>query len=227
MSYTFRFGSRKTGEVLEVDGDALRLSRMRRRLRAFARSVPCGLDYITVTLTYRAVNGWSSRHVSTFMRHVRRHLGDRLVAYAWVAELQRRGAVHYHVILAVTRGARIPKPDAAGWWEHGMTRVERVRGIKSTWGYLRKYVSKGSEFGELPKGLRLFAVAIRRSLSGPAWWLKYWSTPAWLRAELEVSGKVIAVGCILRRVSGGFLVADQFFESPWRFLGVLRDCNLV
>ncbi len=219
----YEFVNTATGEVLRLSTTEARVNRMRKRIAAWSRSLPRGYQYILVTLTYRAVNGWSARHVSAFLKRVRRHLGDALVGYAWVAELQRRGAVHYHVVLVVTPGARIPKPDEAGWWPHGSSRVELVRRARAGASYLRKYISKAECVDAFPAGLRLFAVVIRRAFSDAAWSLRWLSAPAWLRAAVSERCIVVGVGVAIRRVCGGFEVGGIFVASPWRFVRLLRE----
>jgi hypothetical protein len=112
----------ETGEGWEIDPDAARLSRLRRRVHAWADALR---DYtqdnrkyrkVMITLTYRPGVEWQPGHIRVFMRRLRKRLRAALVAYAWVAEMQRRGAVHYHVLLVVRRGASIPRPDDAGLW---------------------------------------------------------------------------------------------------------------
>jgi len=219
----YEFVNTATGEVLRLSTSEARVNRMRKRIAAWSRSLPRGYQQILVTLTYRAVMGWSARHVSAFLKRVRRHLGGALVGYAWVAELQRRGAVHYHVVLVVTSGARIPKPDEAGWWPHGSSRVELVRRSRSGVSYLRKYISKAECADAFPAGLRLFAVVIRRALPDAAWSLRWLSAPAWLRAAVSERGIVVGVGVVIRRVRGGFEVGGIFVASPWRFMRLLRE----
>lgn len=215
MSYVYKFQNRRTGEVLEASPDDLRIGRMRKRLRAWGRAARFRGDTIFVTLTYRPGQEWAARHVSAFMKRVRRHLDGALFAYCWVAELQRRGAVHYHIVLLVAPGTRIPKPDEAGWWSYGFTRVERVGAVGSLSGYLRKYISKTEETGKFPVGLRLFAVAIRKQFAAQRWQLRWLSAPSWFRAEVESSGAVVAVGVVFRKVVGGWEWLGEFFESPW------------
>ena len=216
-----RFFDSSSGEILVRSLGELRVGRMRRRSRAWSRALAGQSgDLILVTLTYRDVDGWSARHVSEFMRHVRRFLGQGLLGYMWVAELQRRGAVHYHVILMVSPGRRIPMPDEVGWWEHGMTRVQLVRNPQRVWGYVRKYVSKG-DFGEFPPGLRLFAVVIRAVLGLRRWLVRWFSVPLWVRQALDGMGVCVDEGSTIRHVTGGWQVGGIVVSSPWRFTGVV------
>jgi hypothetical protein len=60
--------------------------------------------------------------------------------------------VHYHVIVFVPRGHKIPKPDR--WWRKGFTHIFAVRHFAA---YLSKYLQKGMVGGiRFPRGMRLF-----------------------------------------------------------------------
>lgn len=115
-------------------------------------------DAVLVTLTYKAAEGegaWASRDVAEYVNRVCMWLRYRGVAprYQWCIELQQSGRPHYHVLFWLPKGVRIPKPDCSGQWTKGMSNVKRAtRPV----GYLVKYVSKGSEESEFPKGARLF-----------------------------------------------------------------------
>lgn len=115
-------------------------------------------ECLMITLTYAGTNeAWNPRHVSEFMKRVRQHLARRGLPcrYVWVAELQKRGVIHYHVALWVPVGCKLPKPDECGWWPHGMTRIEVARAAVP---YLLKYLSKDTSktFGRFPRGARLY-----------------------------------------------------------------------
>lgn len=140
-----------------------RLSRMRRAVLNSAdlvqlRSVQVKgyrTKAVMLTLTYRDVNAWSGRHVSTLVEHLVKYLWRKFawrLPYVWVAELQKRGAVHYHLVLWLPKGVTLPKPDKQGWWTHGSTRIEWARKGAA---YLAKYASKLTDSAEFPRGLRL------------------------------------------------------------------------
>ena len=66
-----------------------------------------------VTLTYADCDGWRPDHVSEALqrfRHWCRGLGIPC-RYTWVAELQKRGAVHYHLLAWLPVGVSMPKWD--------------------------------------------------------------------------------------------------------------------
>lgn len=201
---------------------------MRDRVRAWASYCSAvglaNLQMKMVTLTYAAgddgLSKWRPQHISEFMRKVRRHCGSKLLAYAWVAELQERGEVHYHVLLVVDQGTHLPYPDKAGWWVHGMSRIEVARSV----GYVVKYSQKGLEDGrEFPSGLRLFAVWVVKEARNELYpqWVRVKSLPAWLRPQAIESElwpcRVIGGGWRVQR--GG---AASVVSSPYSFLGCFR-----
>ncbi|MDP2006447.1 MAG: hypothetical protein Q8K45_12280 [Rubrivivax sp.] len=147
----------------KLDQREARVSRLRRAVGFSARAIGAALDrpgipphYVAMlTLTYRDVDAWRAEHVTSLLNHTRNHLrraGHRL-HYVWVAELQRRGALHYHLALWLPVGYRIPMPDRQGWWPHGWTNICEARKAVP---YLLKYMSKGLEVANFPKGVRIY-----------------------------------------------------------------------
>lgn len=106
------------------------------------------------TLTYKPGINWEPRHISNCLKAVRKWCKRRDVPfrYVWVAELQHRGALHYHLAMWLSKRIQLPKFDEKGWWPHGMT--QRVI-AKDAVGYLMKYLSKISQFHKFPKGVRI------------------------------------------------------------------------
>jgi hypothetical protein len=191
----------ETGERVEYDTDQQRVKHLRRRCRAWigAVSKACRSPrLLMVTLTYRPGVSWEPRHVSGFIRKVRGELGERLFGYVWVAELQQRGAVHYHVLLWVAPGARIEMPDKSGAWAWGYTQVELAR---TPW-YVMKYTSKGHLEGEgaFPKGCRMFAVVL------------YDNAPVSGLARIEVKASRFPA-----------YVADELIGGQFQSIQVLQD----
>lgn len=207
-----------TGEVIETDTHTIRISRMRKRVRAWAELMK-GLDQskvraVMVTLTYRGVDDWRPNHIRDFMVKYRRAIKGDLHGYAWVAELQRRGAVHYHIILVVSRGTQVPKPD--GYWSYGLTRIETARTVYYIAKYTGKEYQKGGEGIVYPVGLRMFAVWVSRGAVDP---LRYFSFrisafPSWLGAIVaSVASAVVKLPA--RRPGGGWLFAGKVYRSPY------------
>ena len=161
-----------------------------------------------VTATYRPDVDWAAGHITGLVRCVRAYLARQghPARFEWVAELQKRGAVHYHMLLWLPRGVTLPKPDKRGWWPHGMTRIEWAR-----WpvGYLAKYASKGGRDLEFPKGARLHGhgglnAEERRELN---WWM----LPKWVRDTWGQEHEP-------KRIRGGYRskLTGQVIKSAWR-----------
>lgn len=209
-------------------GRARRLRRVCRAVMAKSRSVrasvPAGFRWTGafITLTYRPGVSWAPDHIGYFRRLVADYCRRRGVRFrfVWVAETQKNGAVHYHVVVwwssAAGRDFRLPKPDERGWWPHGLSNIRRLRSAGES--YLAKYLSKG-DVGAFPKGLRLYgmdrdpsdSLAVHRAC-----------LPDWLR-------RVCPTGRVDRVKHFGFVSRDTGarFASWWRLERVASGCSSV
>jgi hypothetical protein len=163
-----------------------------------------------LTLTYREVHGWSSLHITEFNKRLREHLARRGVAfpYVWCAELQKRGAVHFHELAFLPEGTMLPKPDRQGWWTHGMTKIEAARNAV---GYIAKYAGKVVEADQFPQGLRLTgAGGLTPSARAEARW---WLLPRYVREAFPLGSDVA------RAPGGGFVERStgEVVRSPYAF----------
>ncbi len=186
MSYVVLI-NRKTNKTFVLDTVKQRYNRLRGRIRSWVDLVAEKIEknhyLVMVTLTYRDGVEWQPNHIRNFMLGVRKELGKgNLLGYAWVAELQQRGAVHYHVLLYVKKGKMLGKPDENGLWLHGMSRIEKAR----TPFYIIKYVSKRYHGLVYPKGLRVFAVWICDNEVARD--LRYMSLRLWERELVDTYG---------------------------------------
>ena len=186
--------------------------RLRRVVRGYVevvdaerRSTGDRRRWAMVTMTYRPGIDYQPYHVSRLVKamrewHRRRRLPFR---YCWVAELQQRGAVHYHMLVLVHPRHPLPKPDRAGWWPYGSTRIEWAR---KACAYITKYASKGVDDAALfPKGLRAYGVG-----SCPVS-LSWHRSPSWMR-------RITSPGYVIRRERGGWWwVEDErlLIQSPY------------
>lgn len=185
--------------VLEIDTAAARVKKMRRRVvrAASTHEAATLLRPAMVTLTYARMDGWSPRHISEALKRVRQWMGRRGHAfrYVWTAELQDRGAIHYHVVTWLPEGKEKPPFwDAQGWWPHGSSRSEWARNAV---GYIVKYASKIDTKDRLPCGARMhgsggFTAVERQKLS-------FESKPTWARTLSYIGQK-------MRRAEGGGFV---------------------
>lgn len=124
-------------------------------------------------------------------------------------ELTKAGCPHYHLIVWLPWGVKLPFLDAKGWWPYGMTRMEWA---KCAVGYVSKYLSKGDEGTRLPHGARMYGVG---GLKGEALQeARWWALPTWLREQVEKSQ-------IIRRRNGGGWVdrsSAEIYLSPWKII---------
>jgi hypothetical protein len=150
------------------------------------------------------------------MKEVKRRLGDSILAWAWVAEIQRRGAVHYHVLFVLPQGARFPAPDKSGLWRHGSTSVVKARSHH----YLVRYIGKAhqKDLSRYPKGCRLYAASIRMGRdwedlyrlvaglkdvrAGPSDWRYMGSTVSEAYAEFLIDREAVAAPVRADAVAG-------------------------
>lgn len=217
-----------TGETFEIDKKAARLSRMRKRIFAWANTVR---DYlpnsgvgrghrkVMITLTYTETDGWEKNHIRNYIKELKRRLGSNLIALAMCAELQERGAVHYHIELICKKGTRIPKPDKSGMWKHGSSRIETARSVFYICSYMKKAYQKEGNF---PKGLRMFSVWIAKGAvnSLARWKFRLSSLPTWLIKIIE-ERKDYQLKKWERLKGGGWLVHDRVYRSPFVITGLI------
>lgn len=197
----------------------LRVARMQRSVIEAAKYIEAEgrrggfrLKAAMVTLTYADAAGWVGKDIREFLQRVRVWLARRghQLRYVWVAELQERGAVHYHVLLFLPVGLTLPKPDKRGWWKHGSTRIEWAQRALA---YLVKYTSKGEGKQSFPKGLRLCGSGGLTPASRAA--RAFSMLPAWLRSRCTPEDRPV-------RVEGGGWVLQAsglYLRSMWQFAG--------
>jgi hypothetical protein len=227
----------QTGQRLIPGGSGYRLSRMRKRIRAWTEAIKPlhengDTRLVMVTLTYREDVEWQPNHVRDYLRALRRYVkNEDFLAYAWVAELHKSGKLHYHMYLLVKRGADVPKPDDSGMWKHGLSNIQTGRSPH----YLIKYLGKEyQKTGEFPKGIRIFAVWVKKGILPKAltWKFRLSAMPGWLAEKLLSYWWVI--GLIPKPQEGGgwelYVPPEQDFEngvgfkmefiSPWQVLDI-------
>jgi len=204
------------GKVGKEERHLSRLKRMRRTVLNSARLLEQRIDsnryyWVMVTLTYAPEHKWMVQNVSGFIQGCRDYLkatyGLQKLHYVWVMELQKRGAPHYHVLLRLPHGMRIPKPDKSGLWFLGHTEVARARHAV---GYLAKYASKGdaSTIHRFPKGSRLHGASslLNDEVAIRSWW----NLPQWVRETVKDI-------TFVTRIVGGVVVnrTGEFLPTPF------------
>lgn len=209
-------------QTLQLDREGARYRRLRRNILTSARLLRDSLNLdgfrppfmAMLTLTYAPGVDWAPHHITDLNKCVREWLKRQGhdYPYVWVCELQKRGAPHYHVLIFVPRGIRLPKADKRGWWPYGATNIQAVR---KPMGYLIKYLSKtGDELHRFAKGQRTHgsgglskADQIQRR-----WWL----APGYVRRKWPSYDANVAPA-----KGGGWVsrVTGEHIASPWQFCG--------
>lgn len=181
----------RNGQRLIIDTQRLRLQHLRRRVHAWSRVVDdlkqggqkfnmtmYGLTYDTLG-THGEAGSWEPLDISKFVDALHARMGKRLLAYAWVAELQLREVIHYHVIIIHTGRAPMPDrqyraKDARGHmrtfeklWAKGSSHTDfKVRSAFYLASYVKKEYQKAYEF--FPSGCHAWAVWISDTASKQA-----------------------------------------------------------
>jgi len=93
---------RKIGECIEQKGLSRRqASKIRRTTRILHHLSPNNkLSFLTLTYGKDYPSDLEAkRHLDNFFKRIKRTLGVKNFHYLWIAEKQKRGAIHYHVVL--------------------------------------------------------------------------------------------------------------------------------
>lgn len=153
----------------------------RRSLRKFAKIAAYylrkGWEAIAICLTYRDLSEWEKgkRSLSKYMNAVRMWVRRKFkshVFYCWVREMQERGVPHYHILLIVPKGVRLPKPDQS-WWPHGFSNIKLLRfgGWEKIERYLVDYLEEELEEIDGQEILRYSHVfGVSRLFKTDDWW---------------------------------------------------------
>lgn len=202
--------------VVEIDRHGNRIKRMRRAIGHAARLLhfqatagSARMRKTFITLTYAEADAWQPRHLSQFRDCMRQWCKRRGIAcrFVWVAELQQRGALHYHVLVWIPRRFMLPKPDRQGWWPHGSSNIKEAQHAVS---YIAKYASKttAEQGAKYPKGARMHGAGGLEPESRRH--IRYWQAPQWVRDALTGRADI-------RKVVGGYAdkITGEFLPSPW------------
>lgn len=196
-----------------------RVKNLRKTIYNFGTGVDeqlSGQNYVPwlCSLTYRDVDGWNANDIKYFLNRVRAHLHRRSMKliYCWVAELQKRGALHYHIIIWLPKGFRLPKFQRFGWWNHGFTDQKIA---KKGVGYLMKYISKDDTKHEYPKSVRIYGYGgsdetVKRKI-------RFFRCNQTIRNEISDAGLTYK-DVDMRKCVGGKCdnLSGWFFESKWK-----------
>ena len=228
---------------ITIDPKASRVTRLRKGLGIAAKQLHNQGDKNQTiwmqTLTYKGDNRqWRPEHISRYLDALRKwhyaRTGSKTVRYAWVAELQQRGVIHYHVIVWLGGGLTPPKPDqpwhstdrkgVKQWhppmWSHGMS--NRLRSTAPV-AYLMKYASKieSKNVGTFPHGARIHGAGgmdpTGRSIRRWVLW------PAYVQGNASISDRFRpAPGGGYRNDETGELLLPEFAPTGGGFCSFIR-----
>ena len=135
-----RAGQTGTTEEQKRENRKKRAQRARQKVRRYANA-NFSKDSKFITLTFKdnvtdlkAANLAFTEAVKRFNRY----FGYR-IQYIAVPEFQKRGAVHYHMLLNVPY---IPHDKLAELWGHGFVKVNRIDNVDNIGAYITKYMTK-------------------------------------------------------------------------------------
>lgn len=208
-----------TGDRFVIDQRMARIRRCQKRVHAWAGALDeiikqVGTKYrmMMVRLSYAPGYDWKPLQISHLITKIHYELRDNLIAYSWVAELQERGAVHYHLLMIVKRGTDIPYFDDAAWWIYGSTHHCTARSPF----YICSYTAKKNyqKFGVFPKNLRMFAIWIAPGLvsSSARRLLRLTALPSWV-ARIARAVDDFKAMC---HPGGGWDINGQLVPSPYK-----------
>ena len=235
-------------KLINCDAKELRQKRMSRKLSFFFDLIKTDSRFaknnkskgkympVFITLTYREQKLWDKRDISALLAKYRKHFtsGGKKAKmpledfrYVWVAELQKRGVIHYHICIWLPRFMRLRdlKPDEMGWWEHGFSNVTAVK--KSVFAYLKKYLGKTATKGldsegntiwhTFPKGARIYGAGGLTRLERVR--TAYKLLPQWIKGIFKDDTTPI------RRELGGFRQNKTMVMSPYECYDVVTPFN--
>lgn len=168
---------------------------------------------VMVTLTYHRMEDWKPKHISAYVDHVRKYVKRKggVMRGVWVAELQERGAVHYHLVFWLPKGVTLPLADKQGWWPHGMSNQIWAR---SGVGYIVKYASKTKTTAGYPKGCRISGAVGLNTLQKME--RRFWRHPKYIRQRWPEYQSDVR-----RQKGGGFLAraTGEWMPSLYAMMG--------
>ena len=118
------------------------LTRTRRNIRRLINANPTMSKFLTLTFAENVVNiDVANYEFKKFIERLKYAYPKLDLKYLTVIEFQRRGAVHYHLLLNTPhiRASKISK-----LWSNGFIKINAVRNCDNLGAYVSKYLSKES-----------------------------------------------------------------------------------
>ena len=220
---------------MDVDPRVKRVHHLVDRMRAWCDTGSMVLgDYrlVMVTVTYAPGQEWCPGDFADYVNKVSHYLGDSLISYAWVDELQcanREGVSHYHCLLMVKRGTDVPAPDTSGMWSKGMSERSTAHSVYYLMQYVKKPEQKGLGEYHYPPGARIFGASWRhlrlialqqgqKVREYADYVIRLTMLPRWVKDVCKSTADLLS---IRHRPGGGWVLGNAVYSSPWRVQGVV------
>jgi len=171
-----------------------------------------------ISLTFAKIDeSWQAeRALQKFLNALRtwaKRQGVEILAYFWTGEVQKRGALHYHILIL---GAPfITREQLGAWWSFGFSDIRAVYDYEGAFKYLAKYLWKWGHLANDPDNLPdwwfYFSIFSKRRY-GFSKWFSLPPTeriPRWLKESLESYQALGEIEKARRVVGGGWLVSAR------------------
>ena len=138
MGYTCGSKGRKSHKKFDqdADGDHQTLSRARSAVRRLVLSLP-GKAFLTLTYADNQTDYKAAKaDLQAFVRRCRHKYGK--FPHVAVAETQKRGAWHWHIVL----DGFYPYQEIRELWTHGFIDIRKVSNPRKAANYIGKYLTK-------------------------------------------------------------------------------------
>ena len=118
------------------------LSRARRNLRRIVNSnIQENSKFLTLTFKDNLQDlEQANKYFMLFIKRLSYYLSFK-VQYSCVVEFQKRGAIHYHVIL-YNCSKKLKVKDIECIWGHGFIKINRITNVDNVGAYICKYMTK-------------------------------------------------------------------------------------
>ena len=228
----YYFRNKKTGEMIASIPKINRLRRLRKKIFAWADTFDQiekrqPVKYLFMGITYKPGETWEPKHITEFIQKMKRRVGsDKIIGYAWVGEMQKRGSPHYHILWAVKPGTFIPFADKSGLWKHGNSHNSVWMSNKPY--YICKYLSKLHTKTEFPRGFRIHGTYIKPEIMTQAenWSFHLTNFPSWLKQTL-VDDNLIGLIPVKNEFGPGWKIGRNIVISDWYRVGSDHLCSLL
>lgn len=100
--------------------------------------------FLTLTFKDNVIDlDYANNEFKKFIKRLNYHFKIK-VKYSCVVEFQKRGAIHYHVILYNLRG-KIDLHNLSSIWGHGFIKLNKIKGVDNVGAYICKYMTKSED----------------------------------------------------------------------------------